>query len=76
MGDRRRCDRFYFAVADGFPLDLLSAEADIIVADRFGGALVRPAPSAKMNATTRCAQMLRFARTAAARLRRAEDPGS
>ncbi len=71
---RRFCDRFYFAVARGFPLDLLPDEAGIIAADRFGGALVRPAPSTKMNATTRRAQMLRFARTAASRLRRAEDP--
>ncbi len=72
----RFCDRFYFAVAGGFPLELLPAEAGIIVADRFGGAVVRPAPSAKMHATTRRAQMLRFARYAAARLRRAEDPAA
>ena len=70
----RFCDRFYFAVAAGFPLDLLPDDAGIIVADRFGGALVRPPPRARMNATTRRAQMLRFARDAAARLRRAEDP--
>ena len=70
----RFCDRFYFAVAGGFPRDLLPVGAGIIVADRFGGAVVRPAPGAKMNPATRRAQMLRFARHAAARLRRAEDP--
>ena len=70
----RFCDRFYFAVAGGFPLGELPDEAGIIVADRFGGALVRPAPTAKMNSATRRAQMLRFARYAAARLRRAEHP--
>ena len=70
----RFCDRFYFAVAADFPLDRLPGNAGIIVADRFGGTVVRPAPAMKMNATTRRAQTTRFARHAAARLRRAEDP--
>ena len=71
----RFCDRFYFAVAVDFPLARLPDNAGIIVADRFGGTVVRPAPAMKMNATTRRTQTTRFARHSAARLRRAEDPG-
>ena len=70
----RFCDRFYFAVPAGFSQPLLPKDAGIIVADRYGGAVVRRAPPTPMNAATRRAQTLRFARIAAARLRRAADP--
>ena len=73
---RRFCDRFYFGVAGDFPLDLLPDDAGVIVADRYGGAIVRPAPAAAMIAATRRLQTLRFARFAAARLRRVEDPAA
>ncbi len=35
------CDAFYFAVAPEFPLDVLPNEPGLIVADGFGGAVVR-----------------------------------
>lgn len=70
----RHCDRFYFAVGDRFPRRLLPPDAGVIVADRFGGAIVRRAPTRPMNGSARRAQMVRFARSAAARLRRIEDP--
>ena len=35
------CDDFYFAVAAGFPLDLLPEDTGIVVADRFGGEVLR-----------------------------------
>ena len=38
------CDAFYFAVAPHFPVDLLPVEPGLIVADGFGGAVVRDAP--------------------------------
>ncbi len=49
-------------------------ETGVIVADRYGGAVVRRAETAKMPAATRRVQTVRFARYAANRLRRFEDP--
>ncbi len=68
------CDSFYFAVADGFPRALLPDEGGLIVADRYGGAVVRAAAVERMAPARRRALTLRFARAAAARLRRIEDP--
>jgi hypothetical protein len=35
------CDRFYFAVADGFPLELLPPAEGVIRADRFTAEILR-----------------------------------
>ena len=35
------CDRFYFAVPENFPQEALPAEHGLIVADRFGAAIIR-----------------------------------
>ncbi len=69
------CDFFYFAVPAGFPDDLLPAEHGLIVADRFGGSVVRPAPERRLAAARRKAVTLKLARATAARLRRLVDPG-
>ncbi len=68
------CDSFYFAVPDGFPWALLPDEGGLIVADRYGGAVVRAAAVERMAPARRRALTVRFARAAAARLRRIEDP--
>ncbi|MCP5366362.1 MAG: MmcB family DNA repair protein [Hyphomicrobiales bacterium] len=69
------CDEFYFAVPDGFPLDLLPGEGcGILVADAFQGAVLRPAPVRAMNGTRRKTQILRYARRAANRLHGVYDP--
>ncbi|MFQ5958715.1 MAG: MmcB family DNA repair protein [Alphaproteobacteria bacterium] len=70
----RFCDCLYFAVPNDFPQALLPEEAGVIVADRFGGAVLRRAPVQRMAPATRRAQTLRFARHAARRLCRVEDP--
>lgn len=68
------CDALYFAVAVDFPLELLEQPAalpgrtGIIVADRYGGSILRAAMVTRMNASRRRAETLRFARRAAARL--------
>jgi len=62
------CDRFYFAVAAWFPQDILPAHTGLIVADGFGGAIVRQPDPARLNAARRKAMTLRFARLAASRL--------
>jgi len=68
------CTRFYFAVDGAFPRPLLEARemmperCGIIIADRFDGAIIRPAAIVPPHATRRRATILRFARQAAGRL--------
>ena len=62
------CDRFFFAVSQSFPQDLIPKEVGLIVSDNFGGALLRDSPVSKLNAARRKAVSLRFARLAASRL--------
>ena len=61
------CDRFYFAVAPEFPQGLLPEEPGLIVADGFGGAVVREAPHTPLAGARRKALTLAFARLAAGR---------
>lgn len=61
------CDAFFFAVAPEFPMGLLPEEPGLIVADGFGGAVVREAPRFPLVAARRKALTLAFARLAAFR---------
>jgi len=71
---RAYCDAFYFAVAAGFPMDLIPGDCGLIVADSYGAVVRRPAPQQPMNATRRRAQILRFGLAGAGRLERLLDP--
>lgn len=68
------CDRFYFAVPPDFPLDLLVHPSEdgvapgIILADKFGGAVYRPANVAPLAPARRKAVTLYLARLGAERL--------
>ncbi|MCG8562302.1 MAG: MmcB family DNA repair protein [Hyphomicrobiales bacterium] len=73
---RDHCDRLFFAVAPDFPMDILPQETGLIVADRYGGELVREAPEHRLAAARRKAVTLRFARAAALRLHTMLDPGA
>jgi hypothetical protein len=69
------CDRLAFAVAPGFPTDILPEECGLIIADSYQGAVMRDAPRhANLHASRRKAVTLRFGLTAAARLRGLTDP--
>ncbi|MEZ5825772.1 MAG: MmcB family DNA repair protein [Geminicoccaceae bacterium] len=68
-------DTFYFAVDAAFPFELLPQEEGLIVADGYHGDIVRPSAERSVPAARRKALLLRFARTAAHRARRYEDPG-
>ncbi len=61
------CDAFYFAVGPEFPREILPDEPGLIVADGFGGAVLRPAPSTSLAPARRKALTLAFARLAAFR---------
>ena len=68
-------DALFFAVAPGFPVEILPADTGLILADRFGGEIVRPAPETRLAAARRKAMTLRFARAAALGLQALTDPG-
>ena len=61
------CDAFFFAVAPEFPRDILPADPGLIVADAFGGAVIREAPVSTLAGPRRKALTLAFARLAALR---------
>ena len=61
------CDRFYFAVATHFPQDVLPDDVGLIVADSFGGAILRDAGPVPLAPARRKALTLAFARMAAFR---------
>lgn len=61
------CDAFAFAVAPEFPREILPDEPGLIVADGFGGAILREAPVARLAGARRKALTLAFARLAALR---------
>ncbi len=71
---REFCDRLLFAVAPAFPVEVLPPDAGLIIADRYGGEIVRPAPEHKLAGARRKAVTLRLARTAALRLQSVIDP--
>jgi hypothetical protein len=72
------CDRFYFAVPQGFPLDVLSADpgVGIIVADAHDAAIIREGSVGTLPGSRRKAETLRFARRAASRLQLTLDPAA
>lgn len=72
------CDRYYFAVAADFPQSLLPQEVGLIVADAFGGEVVREdlraIADSRLAPARRRALILRCARLGAERLQRLHDP--
>jgi len=61
------CDQFYFAVPLDFPTEILPGDQGLILADRYGGEVIRPAELAPLAAARRKAVTLTFARAAARR---------
>lgn len=74
------CDRFFWAVPEGFGLDPFDTDAfapemaGLIVADRYDAAIAREAAEVTLAAARRKAETLRFARRAARRLLDHLDP--
>ena len=71
---RDYCDRLFFAVDREFPVDVLPFDTGLILADRYGGDIVREAPEHKLAAARRKVVTQRFARVAALRLHALADP--
>ena len=64
---RPYCDAFAFAVAPEFPRHILPDAPGLIVADGFGGAILREAPAEPLAGARRKALTIAFARLAALR---------
>jgi hypothetical protein len=71
---RAFCDRLFFAVAPAFPREILPPDAGLIIADRYGGEVVREAPEHRLAGARRKALTLRLVHTAALRLQAVLDP--
>ena len=67
-------DALFFAVAPDFPVHILPADTGLILADRYGGEIVRPAPELRLAPARRKSMTLRFARAAALTLQTVSDP--
>jgi hypothetical protein len=68
------CDRFFWAVDDMFPLELLPEDTGLIIADSYGAEVVRMGPEAKLAGARRKKITLKFARDVALRHHRMRDP--
>ena len=67
------CDLFYFAIPPDFPDEHVPAQTGLIVADRYGGSIVKQAQAQALHASRRKAVTVSFARVAAERLSRILD---
>ena len=77
---REYCDALLFAVAPDFPVDILPTETGLILADAYGGEIMRPppghpAPAGPLSAARRKALIFSFATMSARRLHAFTDPG-
>ncbi len=68
------CDRFFFAVPENFPDELLPGEHGLIRADGYGAEILRWGLEAKLAGARRKTMTLQFARNAAQRMSALTDP--
>lgn len=68
------CDRFFWAVDEAFPAEILPADAGLIIADAWDGEVQRWPAATPLAGARRKALTLRFARAAAGRLGLLTDP--
>jgi hypothetical protein len=68
------CDRYFWAVDQEFPTDLLPEDTGLIIADAYDAEIIRMAPEAKLAGARRNALIRKFATHAARRLQALRDP--
>jgi len=69
-------DRFFWAVPPDFPTAILPVETGLILADAYGGEIVRMGPDTPLAPARRKSLTLRFARHAALRMQAMRDSGA
>lgn len=67
-------DRYFWAVDSEFPTDLLPSESGLIIADGYGGEILRMPEATKLAAARRSKLTRKFAFHAARRLQALRDP--
>lgn len=68
------CDRYFWAVDMDFPVDLLPEDSGLIIADAYGGEMIRMGPETRLAAPRRKVLTHKFAVHAARRLQGLRDP--
>ncbi|MEP3329470.1 MmcB family DNA repair protein [Sedimentitalea sp.] len=69
------CDRYFWAVDQDFPTDLLPLDSGLIIADGYDAEIIRMAPEDKLAPARRKVMVQKFAVHAARRLHALRDPG-
>jgi len=69
------CDRYFWAVDEEFPTELLPDETGLIIADAYDAEIIRMGPEAKLVPARRKVMVQKFARHAAFRAQLLRDPG-
>ena len=69
------CDRYFFAVDEDFPTELLPPETGLILADAYNAEIIRIPDEDRLAASRRKVMHMKFARHAASRLQGYRDPG-
>ena len=70
------CDRFFWAVDERFPTDLLPTETGLLMADAYDAEILRMGAEDKLAAARRKVIVRKFATHAARRLQALRDPGA
>ncbi|MEO1797861.1 MAG: MmcB family DNA repair protein [Pseudomonadota bacterium] len=68
------CDRYFWAVDEAFPTELLPADTGLIIADAYDAEIIRMGPETKLAPARRKVMVQKFARHAALRHHAARDP--
>lgn len=68
------CDRYFWAVDQEFPTELLPADTGLVIADCYDAEILRMAPEIKLPAARRKVLIQKFATHAARRLHALRDP--
>ncbi|MEO1024296.1 MAG: MmcB family DNA repair protein [Pseudomonadota bacterium] len=68
------CDRYFWAVDEAFPTELLPMESGLLIADAYDAEILRMGPETKLAGARRKTLTQKFARHAATRWHAARDP--
>ena len=69
------CDRFFWAVDESFPSEMLPEHSGLIIADAYDAEILRMGTETTLPGARRKAMTQKFARHAASRWQTARDPG-
>lgn len=69
------CDRYFWAVDEDFPTDLLPEGTGLLIADGYDAEILRMGPETRLAPARRKATVQKFARHAAQRWHAVRDPG-